>query len=410
MILNVKNREKKLSNNILSLSQVAKAAKEKNKEVINSTIGMLADEDNNFYTFEAVKLAMKDLSTRDMFSYSDTDGGARFAEAIKSWVFGNTLDTFVNKCHLEVIATPGGSGAITTVFSNYLNKGDKVILPNNMWETYITFAKERECSYLTYNLFDEKGGLDLDSIKKQIDSLVNQETVVLVINDPCQNPTGFCMTDEEYQALVVLLNSYERNIVLLMDVAYFDFYNPDGNIIRKRYSLLTDLNANILTVFAFSGSKTFGLYGLRIGAAIGVSKNIDEVKAFKQASEYTARGYWSSSSTLGIALINELVLNDKYRALFQSELKMMSEYLEKRAKVFIDESFKCGLKLLPFKRGFFLCVPTHDPVGLMNSLHLDNCYVVVTKTCIRIALCAISVEEAKKLPRIIREKMEAGGF
>ena len=107
MILNVKNREKKLSNNILSLSQVAKAAKEKNKEVINSTIGMLADEDNNFYTFEAVKLAMKDLSTRDMFSYSDTDGGARFAEAIKSWVFGNTLDTFVNKCHLEFIATPG---------------------------------------------------------------------------------------------------------------------------------------------------------------------------------------------------------------------------------------------------------------------------------------------------------------
>ena len=37
----------------------------------------------------------------------------------------------------------------------------------------------------------------------------------------------------------------------------------------------------------------------------------------------------------------------------------------------------------------------------MNKLHDEDVYVVVTKTCIRVALCAISEEEAKKLPSII---------
>ena len=409
MIISEKNQSKKLSNNILSLAQAAKKAKDANSKVINATIGMLADEDNVFYTFKAVKAAMNDLDDYRKFSYSDTDGGKRYSQAILRWVFGDSLNDF-SKNHLEVIATPGGSGAIGVVFSNYMQKGDKVILPKNMWETYITFAKERECDYLTYDLFNESGRFNFDSVKDCLDSLKHQDTTVLVINDPCQNPTGFCLSDSEYAKLVELLNGYSNNIVLLMDMAYFDFYSANGALIRKRYAKLVNLNRNILTVFAFSGSKTFGLYGLRIGAAIAMNKEGKEVELFKNAAEYFARSYWSSSSTLGINLIEELVLNEEYQKMFKDELRVMSSTLEQRAQVFLEESEKCGLTLLPFERGFFVCVPTHDPVGLMNALHEDDCYVVVTKTCIRIALCAISIEEARKLPQIIKKRIEKGAF
>ena len=404
MIILEKSMKKKLKNNILTLGQAASKAKKENPNVINSTSGMLFDEDNKLYTFHSVKKAMSELTYETMFKYSDTSGSQRFKDSIISWMFGDKIDAF-SSFHKGVVATPGGSGAISLTYSTYLNRGDKVLLPKVMWETYITYAEERECSYLTYELFDENSRFNLNSIKESIDQLKEQENVLLIINDPCQNPTGFCMNDEDYDNLINLLNSYSRNIVLLMDVAYFDYYSSNGDIVRERFAKLSRLNDNILLIFAFSGSKTFGLYGLRVGAAICLSRNEKEIEFFKNCYEYIARGTWSSVSTLGTGLIEELVLNDEYKELFKEEVKTMSQLMEERTNIFLEEAKRVNLDTLPYERGFFICVPTSSPVKLMDSLKKDNVYVIVTKTCIRIALCAINKDECRRLPSIIKNRM-----
>ena len=386
----------------MSLAQVAAHAKANNPKVINATIGMYNDKDNSFYTFKAVKEAMKDVDDYHAFSYSDTDGGKDFQDAIIKWVFKDYINEFKSH-YFGVVATPGGSGAIATTFQNYLESGDTVLLPNHMWETYITFLKERECSYQNYILTDSEGKFNIASLKEEIDKLSPiQNKIMIVINDPCHNPTGFCMSDEAYDELIELLNSYKNNsFVLLMDVAYFDFYNSDGNIIRARYAKLSKLDEHVLINFTFSGSKTFGLYGLRIGASIMLSKNISEVDCFKNAITYTARSNWSSVSSLGISIISKLVLNEKYNKMFEEEIKDVSLELTKRSEAFIKAANEIGLSLVPFERGFFVCVPSKDPVRLMKKLYEYDTYVVVTKSCIRIALCAINEEEAAKLPMII---------
>lgn len=410
MIIKSSSESKKLSNNILSLAQIAANAKANNPDVINATIGMYNDKDNSFYTFKAVKEVMSEIDDYHAFSYSDTDGGKDFQDAIIKWVFKDYINEFKSH-YFGVVATPGGSGAIATTFSNYLDKGDTVLLPNHMWETYITFLNERECSYQRYTLTNRNGKFNIDSLKEEIDKLTSvQKRIVIVINDPCHNPTGFCMDDESYDALVELLNNYKNNsFVLLMDVAYFDFYNSDGDIIRKRYAKLSKLNEHVLINFAFSGSKTFGLYGLRIGASIMLSRNISEIDCFKNAVTYTARSNWSSVSSLGIAIISKLVLNEKFNKMFTDEIKEVSFELTKRSDAFIKEANKVGLSLLPFERGFFVCVPSGDPVKLMKKLYEYDTYVVVTKSCIRIALCAINEEEAKKLPGIILDAKQKLG-
>ena len=409
MIINQKSRNKKLKNNILSLAQEAKKAKLNNPNTINSTAGMLFDDNGKIYTFDAVKNAMNDLSNEKMFTYSDTGGSVNFRKAILEWVFGSKINEFKDY-HLKAVATPGGSGAISLTFSTYLNRGDKVLLPKVMWETYITYAEERECSYLTYDLYDENGFFNIESIKYCIEQIGEQENIVLVVNDPCQNPTGFCLKDRDYDLLIELLNSYSRNIVLLIDMAYFDYYSSNGNLIRSRYTKLTRLNDNILTIFAFSGSKTFGLYGLRVGAAIVMSKDEEEVIHFKNCFEYIARANWSSVTTLGESIIEELVLNDEYKESFKDELCKVSGILVERAKIFIEESEKCGLVTLPFECGFFVCVPTSNPQKLMDALKKDDVYVITTKTCIRVAICAINKDECARLPQIIKNRMEMDGL
>lgn len=402
MIIKKESQNKKLSNNILSLAQIASEAKRNKPESINATIGMF-NHNNSFYTFKSVKEVMGQIDDYSAFAYSDTDGGKLFEKAILRWVFRDYLDTMLENNFVSVVATPGGSGAISTTFQNYLDCGDTVLLPIHMWETYITFIKERNCCYETYNLTNDKDEFDIDSLREKIIQIKDkQDRIVLVINDPCHNPTGFCMSDNDYDRLINLINEFkDYQFVLLMDVAYFDFYNSNGNIIRKRFSKLGSLGKNVLINFAFSGSKTFGLYGLRIGASIMFGKDKQEIECFKNAITYTARSNWSSVSSLGISIINKLVLDEKYEQMFIDEVKSVCSELEKRSAAFIEEAKKIGLPILPFTTGFFVCVLHKDPVRLMNKLHEYDTYVVVTKSCIRVALCAINEDEARRLPQII---------
>ena len=123
---------------------------------------------------------------------------------------------------------------------------------------------------------------------------------------------------------IVDLGKVDKNMTAskTIDKSGFDFYDVDRNIIRKRFGKLSNLNDNISINFAFSGSKSFGLYGLRIGANILFSKNQEEVCNFSNAITYTARSNWGSSSRLGISIVEKLVLNDEYYELFKDEIIM----------------------------------------------------------------------------------------
>ena len=80
--------------------------------------------------------------------------------------------------------------------------------------------------------------------------------------------------------------------------------------------------------------------------------------------------------------------------------------LEKRSHAFLDAAKKVDLKTLPYEKGFFICVPCQDPEKMMNALHEDKVHLVCTRSCLRIALCAINKEEASRLPAIIKKRLD----
>ena len=405
MFVNKEASKKELKNNILTLAQEAAKAKKENKDVINATIGMMCDEENNLYIFDSVKNASDKLNNNEVFAYKDTSGGLNYGNAIKKLLF---RDRYYKYCDdTQIVATPGGTGAISLFFRNYVE--DSILLPNNMWENYLTFAKENNITPYTYELFDKDNNFGIESLQEIINELkTKQDKISIILNDPCQNPTGFSMEDKDYTDLITLINdNSDTKFTILMDVAYFDFYNEDGNIIRNRYfRLLDELNDNALVLFAVSGSKSFGLYGLRIGALLLYTQDEQEKLYFNNANTFSSRAMWSSASTYGISIIENIVNNDMNYSLYLDEIKKVSNLLARRSEIFLSEAKRVNLNIYPYKKGFFLCVPTKDPVKLMNALHQDNVYVVVTKTAIRIAICAISYDEAKRLPNIIKERME----
>jgi aspartate aminotransferase/aromatic-amino-acid transaminase len=86
-ILSKSSQGKILKNDVLALSQEAKAAKKKDNSVINATIGSLFDDNGVFYTFKSVDKLIKSLSDEDFYSYSPNNGNQEFHEAVTKWVF-----------------------------------------------------------------------------------------------------------------------------------------------------------------------------------------------------------------------------------------------------------------------------------------------------------------------------------
>ena len=404
MFISKSAEHKELKNNILALASEANKAKKKDSSVINATTGMLKNEDGSLYEFESVKSAIKDLNVSEKFAYVNSTGTPKYAEAVLLSIFGKYLEEVKKECYIDCLATPGGSGALNLTFTNYVERGETVLLPNHMWENYLSYGVEMGFNSATYSLFDENGNFGIEDLKHKVTNLKHRQNKILIlINDPCENPTGFCMKEKDYDALInIARDNPNTNFIYLMDVAYFDFYNVDSNIIKKRYAKFKDIPNNALALFVFSGSKSFGLYGLRIGALCALSKDEEEIKDFRRVSSFSCRAKWSSSSTLGMSIIEKLVLNEEYISSYEEEIKTVCVMLEERSIAFLKAAKEVGLETLPYEKGFFICVPSKDPERLMKELQKDGVYAISTHSALRIALCAINKSEASRLPKLIK--------
>ena len=389
----------------LTIGKEAREAKALNPNVIDSTIGMLFDEDGKFYTFKMVDKIISELTPKQKFGYPSTAGDDRFHEAIKRWVFRDYYDDITTKMQTKVIATPGGTGAICSTLTNYLSLGDKALFPNYMWGNYTQLAREANLGYDTYNLFDEDGNFNVDDLRKKCNEMKKEQgRVLVVINDPCQNPTGYIMKYTEWMQVIDIANSISRDgtpFVLLYDMAYIDYDSRGFEASRKNIDLLTNLGDNAIAILAFSGSKTLGLYGLRIGAQIAICKNKSDADEFFAANEYSGRGKWSSSSNLGMNVITETLLNHKEE--FEEELDYARNLLIKRANTFIEEANKIGLKSLPYQCGFFVTIPCADPKAVYEKLKERGVYIIPLKNVIRVTLSSITIPEIVRIVKIIKE-------
>ena len=405
------SEDKKERSNIITMSQVAKEAKAKDPSVINATIGMLYDENEKFYTFKSVSEVDKILKEEEKFPYTNTIGVKPFCDAVLKWVFNKHLPYFLEHEHLSIIATPGGSGAISNVFSNYLNQNEKVLLPNYMWTNYIQIGYENFLGYQTYKMFNDKGTFNLEDVKKQIQELQKtQKRILFVINDPCQNPTGYGLTHEEWLDLINIINeaaTKEHPFILLYDMAYIDYDKEGKDYTRETIYNFRLFNENVLTIFAFSGSKTLGLYGLRIGAMIGLNKNKENIEDFTNACQFSARAKYSMSTTYGMYLIAKILGEEKYLKPFEKELTEVTNFIRRRSAAFISSAREVGLKTLPFKCGFFVTFECKNPNAVYEYLVKKGVHIIPLDYGMRVAICSINEEHCKILPKIIKEAIDA---
>ncbi len=383
---------------ILQISRNALEHQKKDPSVINASIGMFFDEDRKISGMPAVSKALRELPDMSVMPYPAVDGGKAFKDNVISWTFGEYEQRIREEMYVDACATPGGSGAIASTFSVYSKPNDYIFVSNIRWQ-YDRFADRAHVRLYEHNMFKDEG-FDLESFDESLRELCKiQKQVIVIVNDPCHNPTGYTLSHYEFKRIVDILNKYDQNdIVFLYDVAYLEYTSETDNRI-KMLELLT-LKEHVMTVLAFSGSKTFGVYGLRLGAAIGLSKNKKHIENFRPRFVNEARGSWSATPTISIELLNHFSKKENFEA-FAKDLIKIKEIVQKRSESFIKQAKEIGLQTYPFKSGFYVIVLTDHPMEVYEKLAQDGVYVVPMEKGIRIALCSISLKEIDGLPKRI---------
>lgn len=397
---------KAIDDKVFAITDKAKQAISKygKENVINGTIGVLYDDDEKLVSFETVVENYRSLEPEDIFAYAkDVDGTSEYKEAVKHIVLGENYNELFEGHFIAVNATVGGTGAIRNSLQNYLNPGEKVLIPHLMWGPYKLIPEEVGGSFETYRVFNDKDEFDLEDFKSKVNGLLEvQENVVIMINDPCHNPTGFSLSIPEWKEVLDFLQecSKKKNIILLNDIAYIDFSRRDMDEYRK---LFRNLSENLFVIFLFSMSKSMTSYGLRAGAQVALSTSKEVIREFADVTKFSDRVTWSNISRGAITLLPKVVLDkDNYSKLLEERNKYKN-ILFKRAEIFIEEAKKADLDIYPYRDGFFLTIPVKENLDeIVARLEGNKIFTLPVKDGLRIGLCSIPTHKIYGLAQKIK--------
>lgn len=388
-----------LKYDILSIQERAVKRAKEGARVINGCAGMLFEDDKSLCIYDEVNHFIETNFT-SYLAYPEVLGSSDYEEGVLSWLFQDKVKPLKEKYQVGFAVTLGGTGALSMLFSLTADNEGLILLSDIRWPNYDTIAKEAKADINLYHMIkDDK--LDISSIKASIDEgLKKYSNILLVVNDPCHNPLGYCLSKEEYRAIKELLNSYSGKVSLLLDIAYID-YDP---LDRYYEDMLLSDDVFFPVHLAFSCSKSFGLYGLRLGALISfLDKKVDLPKYLDSLRAY-ARGTYSCANNGAMGPVSLFFKDEEAKEKVMSKLTKEIERLKVIGKELVELLDELNIPHYPYKGGFYLTFKTEDSISYCQELEKKDIYFApIDKTHIRIAVSGLNSAEIKELKRRLLE-------
>ncbi len=385
------NRTIPTADKVFALSGRAKAAAKKygDENVVNASLGALMDDNGKLAVLSSVIDAIRKLEPTDYAEYAPIGGTPEFKEAVKKALFGKyTPEGYVSMC-----ATPGGTGSISNVIMNYSQPGDQILTHDWCWANYKNICSQHGRSLATFQFFDEEGnfnGADLAAKIQEIGS--KQDSLVVMINTPAHNPTGYSLSLEDWDAVIEAVNAAPCKVALFMDIAYID-YAGDEDEVRAFLPKLAGVNDNVLPIFGYSASKTLTAYGMRCGAIVCLAKDEETAEEFRRVTEYAARATWSNCNRSAQVVMGKIYSDPELLAKVDAERTVFRDMLLERGRAFEEALNAKGCKCVPFRAGFFVTVACDDPAAICAELEKQNIFCLALARGIRISIAGISKEK-----------------
>lgn len=292
---------------------------------VNLGVGVYYDEQGQRTLLDAVCRAEDALlSQHRARGYIPIDGLADYTRLIQTLLFG-AESPLLAAGRVVTAQTLGGTGALR-VGADFL----KSVLPaaecaisRPSWPNHEVLFAAAGFSLRDYPYYDATTrGVDFDAMLAGLDAM--EPGVVVVLHACCHNPTGADLTLAQWQQVAQVMRS--RELIPFVDLAYQGF---DQGIAEDAAAIRVLLDAEIGTLLvASSCSKSFSLYGERVGALSLVCANADEATRVRSQVKQTIRATYSNPPTHGAALVAAVLGSTELRALWESEVAAMRERIK----------------------------------------------------------------------------------
>ncbi len=347
---------------------------------IDLGVGVYKDEKGVTPIMSSVRKAEQlMLSNEKTKSYLGIAGNKRFGAAVLDLVLADSVD----RARVRIAQAPGGTGSLWVLMQlvNRARPGATVHVSDPTWANHNPIAIGSGLKVATYPYFDpETRAVKVDEMLAALDKLGPDDIVLL--HGCCHNPTGANLNNEQWDQVAASLA--RTGALPFIDLAYLGFgdgIEPDAYGTRKVLASVPE------ALIAFSGSKNFGLYRERIGAAILVARDGEQADVTNSQLLNIIRGAYSQPPDHGAEIIRTILEDAELRAEWEAELADMRNRMivlrEKLAAAIRERSNSSDFDFIADHRGMFSLLGL--PVEAVDHLKAENGVYMTSDSRINVA-------------------------
>ena len=300
---------------------------------VNLGVGVYCDDSGKIPLLAAVRAAEKArLEALPSRGYQPIEGPASYNQAVQNLLFGAGSE-LIKDGRVVTVEALGGTGALK-VGADYLKRllpTAKVCISDPSWENHRALFESAGFAVENYPYYDAASkGVDFAAMKACLAGL--PAGTIVVLHACCHNPTGADLSEAQWQEVVETVRA--RGLVAFIDMAYQGFADgiePDALALRL-------FAASGLQFFVSSSfSKSFSLYGERVGALSIVTANKDESARVLSQVKRVVRTNYSNPPTHGGAIVAAVLASPELRKLWEEELAGMRERIRAMRAGLVDK-------------------------------------------------------------------------
>ena len=323
---------------ILGLNEQFNA--DSNPTKVNLGVGVYTDENGKLPLLACVAAAEKQLMDAPKpRGYLPIDGIAAYDKAVQGLVFGADSEA-VQQGRVATVQTLGGTGGLKVGadFLKRLHPQAKVLISDPSWENHRALFLQAGFPVEQYPYYDAATrGVAFDAMLAALAAA--PAGTIVVLHACCHNPTGYDITAAQWAQVIATVKA--RKLVPFLDMAYQGFGSgiaEDGAVVRQ--FLAAGLDFFVSTSF----SKSFSLYGERVGALSVVCADAGEAARVLSQLKITIRTNYSNPPTHGAQIVATVLTTPALRAQWEGELTSMRDRIKRMRSALVDQLTNAGVQ------------------------------------------------------------------
>ncbi|MDH4061812.1 MAG: aspartate/tyrosine/aromatic aminotransferase, partial [Aquincola sp.] len=314
-------------------------AADPNPRKVNLGVGVYYDEDGKLPLLKCVAAAEQQMAeAAKPHGYLPIDGNAAYDQAVQGLVFGATSDVVASR-RVATVQALGGTGALKlgADLLKQVNPGARVLISAPSWENHRALYARAGFEVGEYPYYDaESHGIDFAAMRGALQAAA--AGTIVVLHACCHNPSGYDLTSAQWDEVVDIVRA--RGLVPFLDLAYQGFgqgIDEDGAAVVKFVA------SGVRLFVATSFSKSFSLYGERVGALSVVCESAEEATRVLSQLKIVIRTTYSNPPAHGAQIVATVLTTPALRAQWEEELAAMRARIKAMRKALVEKLATAGV-------------------------------------------------------------------